>query len=185
MKTIEDLKITDLDKLAHDSEYFDCEFIGLDLRDVNLSGCIFNDSIFKSCNLSNVSLTNSSLSEISFKNCKMLGFNFNTLRSINNLKFYDSNLSFCILNSMKIRDVEFINCKLDDSDFSEGKFESISFEKSKLSGVNFSNSNLLNCNFSLASDYYIDPRFTKIKGSTFSMPEALSLLNSFEIKIDS
>ena len=184
MKIIENSKITVLNQLSYDTEYFDCEFIGLNLDEVNLSGCVINDCVFRDCNLSNVSLINSSLNEVSFKDCKVLGFNFNTLRSISGLKFNDSNLSFCILNSMKTRDIEFISCKLDDSDFSEGQFESLSFEKSKLSRVNFSNSNLLNCNFSYASDYFIDPRFTRIKGSTFSMPEALGLLDSFEIKIN-
>jgi fluoroquinolone resistance protein len=69
-------------------------------------------------------------------------------------------------------------------DFSKAKLKSANFSKTDLSETNFNNADCEKASFSDAKEYYIDPSITKLKDAVFSFPEALSLLHSFEIKID-
>ncbi|MBU0570367.1 pentapeptide repeat-containing protein [Patescibacteria group bacterium] len=66
-----------------------------------------------------------------------------------------------------------------DSNFVNVSFTNTDFEKSV-----FSKTNLAKANFNGAKNYYIDVRQNNIKKAHFSLPEALSLLNSLDVIID-
>jgi uncharacterized protein YjbI with pentapeptide repeats len=73
-----------------------------------------------------------------------------------------------------IRGTDFINVDLEGSDFSG----------SDLQDSRFHNAVLENANFVGAGNYYIDPTANKLKKAKFSVPEVLSLLARFEIKVE-
>ena len=76
------------------------------------------------------------------------------------------------------------NSQAKSCDFSESSLREANFSKTDLSETNFHHANCEKASFSDAKQYYIDPSVTKLKDAIFSYPEALSLLNSFNIKID-
>lgn len=65
------------------------------------------------------------------------------------------------------------------ADFSERDFRNTDFEKSI-----FSKTNLYKVNFKGAKNYYIDIKNNNIKKAKFSLPEALSLLDTLDIEIE-
>lgn len=74
----------------------------------------------------------------------------------------------------KLKDVHFTNTILIGADFSDVD----------LTGAIFHNSDLSKAEFSKATRYTIDPQTNKIKKAKFSLPEALGLLQAFDIMID-
>ena len=72
--TKQDYTETSLPKGEYDNCNFrDCNFAGSDLSEIR-----FTDCNFAGCDLSNAKVTKSSIRETSFKDCKMLGFRFDT-----------------------------------------------------------------------------------------------------------
>ena len=86
--------------------------------------------------------------------------------------------------SLKLRNLSIIECEIYEVDFTECDLYGTDFTKSDLNGSRFQNTNLENCNFSDAINYNINPNENKIKGSKFSIPDVLNLLNPFKIHLN-
>ena len=77
-----------------------------------------------------------------------------------------------------------VNCIAQDLDFSDCELIKSDFSNSDLKGSRFNNCILEKSNFSNSTNYNINPTTNKIKGSNFSYPEAINLLDSFDIIIN-
>ena len=74
-QTFEKVMLVD-DKL-NNREFEDCIFKNCDFSNSDFSFNTFMDCDFIDCNLSNLRLWNTSLKTVNFKNCKLLGIEFN------------------------------------------------------------------------------------------------------------
>lgn len=84
---------------------------------------------------------------------------------------------------MDLKNTKFQNSKILDCDFFNSNLENSSFENSTLTGTKFENTNLSHSSFVNTKDYLIDPNKNNIKKAKFSFPDAVSLLNVFDIEI--
>ena len=74
-------------------------------------------------------------------------------------------------------------CKLHEVDFREAIMMHSDLSGSDLLGSFFQATDLKKANFLDAYNYSINPLTNKIKQAKFSMPDAINLLESFEVEI--
>lgn len=82
-----------------------------------------------------------------------------------------------------MKDISFKESKIHEAYFSNTILNGASFADSDLLGTIFHNCDLCKADFSTASRYSIDPQTNKIKKAKFSLPEAVGLLQGFDIII--
>jgi len=172
------------DVILEGSEFFACEFLGLDLSSSSFNNSRLLDCKFSKCNLSNISLLGSTLRGTVVFDSKVLGVNFSNCNSLSNLSFERSILDFCSFQSIDLPKIIIKDSSLKEVDMSEGSFVSANFSGSDLSKTFFSKSDLSKSDFRGAKNYFVDPQFTNIKKAKFSMPEAMSLLSSLDIAVE-
>lgn len=165
-------------------EFMECHFKGVNLTEENLNSSKIFESHFHSCNLSNVNLTNVTMRDVTFKDCKMVGINWSSAQGLSDLVFENCILDLCIFQELLLIGTSFKNWSIKEVDFSGSKLQKSIFSGSKLTGTIFTDSNLERADLRNAIDYFIDPNYTKIKKAQFSMPEAMVLLNSFDIILE-
>ena len=94
----------------------------------------------------------------------------------------DSNISYSSFYGMKLKKMKIHKCISHDVNFSEADMQLSKFNYTDLQDSIFQNTNLMKANFENAFNYNgIDLLNGKIKKAVFSMPEALVLLNNFDI----
>ena len=164
-------------------EFIDCIFQGLDLSSYSFKNSKFINCMFEKTNLSNAQLLGASFRGVKFIDSKIIGNNFSECTNLSDINFERCLLDYCIFQELKIPASTFKECNLKEVDFSGSTLTSSMFEGSRLTSANFNGSNLTKCDFTNSVEYLIDPMFTKIKKAKFSMPEAMSLLTSFDIEI--
>lgn len=134
--------------------------------------------------MSNIILLGSTLRDVIFKDSKVVGVNFSSCNRLSQLAFSDCLLDLSVFQGLEIPNFKAQNSSLKEVDLSEGKFPGASFCGSNLKNALFNASDLSGSDFRNAINYFLDPRFTRIKKSKFSMPEAMSLLNALEIIVE-
>lgn len=184
MEYIEDELITTLPENKTDIEFTECEFKNINAQEQSFTNCLFIDCKFTNCNLSNSRFPGCTFRDNSFKGCKIAGINWTEASNLVSFNFDDCQINYSVFLGMKLDNLTCINSQAKSCDFSEASLKNSNFSKSDLSETNFHHADCEKASFSDAKNYYIDPSVTKLKDATFSFPEALSLLSSFEIKID-
>ncbi len=165
------------------AEFFDCQFESMDFTALNLASFRFIDCTFSKCNFSNALLRGVNLRSPVFKECKLLGLNWTELTTFIAPYFENVQLDYSVFQEMNLVKAIFKNSSLCEVDFSGANLVKSDFTLSKLPRASFSRADLSEADFREATDYYIDPRETKIKKAKFSLPEALSLLDVFDVVI--
>ena len=164
--------------------FYECTFLNCDFSGTDLSGSLLSDCKFKNCNFSLVVLIESKLQEVSFEDCKIMGADFTQISKLMiNMGFRNSQINDCNFSSLDLQNTKYINCRITQSDFFETNLREADFTGSDLENSIFEQTDLRDADFKLAKNYRINPMINKIKGAEFSMPEAVRLLDSFEIKI--
>lgn len=166
-------------------EYENCEFIGCDFSNTNLSAIKFIICRFADCNLSLVKLVGTALQEVSFKGCKMLGLRFEDCNEFGFcFGFENCTLNHSSFYRTKIKGTLFKNSHLQETDFTECNLTASVFDNCDLSRAVFENSVLEKCDFRTAYNYSIDAEKNKIKKARFSLPEVIGLLHKYDIQIE-
>jgi uncharacterized protein YjbI with pentapeptide repeats len=165
-------------------EFEECEFDSCSFIDCKIEKCKFINCQFNSCILSAIVPVNSRFIEVDFNKSKVIGFDWTKTQQIKDLNFDDCKLNYSNFRLLKLPKIKIINCEAKETDFtevdlSEGVFTNTDFERSV-----FSKTNLTKANFKGARNYFIDARNNTVKKTEFSLPEALSLLNSLDIILD-
>lgn len=160
------------------SEFVGCSFKGLDLQGHTFKNSKFLECRFEACNLSNVEILNSVFRDVEFFNSKLVGLNYSSTNAISQLSYKKSCLNFSIFQELNLENIIIEDCIAREIDFSYSNLKKSSFKSSDLLNCIFNNVDLTSADFSGAFSYEIDPTITKIKNAKFSLPEALSLLNS-------
>ena len=166
-----------------------CRFIGCDFSETEFLDCRFSDCVFKDSNLSTARLDGTRFSSTEFSDCKVTGINWTSL-DWNNVAlsapmFLDAcDVSFSVFSGLQLPELQLTRCKAHDVDFSECDLRDADFFEADLLNARFNLTRLDRCNFKGAINYLIDPLNNSIEGATFSVPDVLSLLKPFKIRID-
>lgn len=170
-----------LEPKSHTSCHFEnCDFTESVWRDVKFASCTFTR-----CNLSLVKLEGARLHDVCFVDCKIVGAEFFKCDKIffaiegkrsffQYCNFSDLNMKSTSFKDSKCRECHFTNTVLLQADFRGVDFLGTSFHHCDLSKADFRDS----------KNYHIDPRANKIAKAKFSLPEAVQLLESFDIVVD-
>lgn len=165
-------------------EFEECEFEECSFLETKFERCRFLNCKFVNCMISAIDISNSYFSDVSFSNSKVIGVDWTKSRHVQGLIFKECKIDYSNFRFLKLNKTMMINCEAKEVDFSgcdmtESNFSNTDFEKSL-----FTKTNLTKANFKKARNYYIDAKTSIIRGAQFSLPEAMCLLDSFEIFID-
>ena len=166
-------------------EYENCKFTNCNFEETNLNDIKFMDCNFQDCNWSLVQVNGTVLREVKFKDCKMLGLQFETCN--------DFGLSFSIENcqlnhstffQINIKKTIFRNCQLREIDFSESNLSNVIFDNCDLAQAIFINTVLDKADFRTAYNYSIDPESNRLKKAKFSILGISGLLDKYDLIIE-
>lgn len=178
-----DLKKDDGLKIV-DSEFLDCTFKNCKFFQISFFDCTFENCVFENCDLASASIQYTSFSDVKFIDSKLTGIQWAAAAIP-----LDVNFNKCLLNysgfiGVDLRNTEIVECRVREADFSEADLSKANCTYSDFLGTRFMNTNLTRTNFTNATNYSIHPHGNKLCKTRFSLPEALSLLDVFDIIIE-
>lgn len=157
---------------------------GLVLDGISLRGSKFIDCIFEQCSFNSVDLTDAVL-QARFVGCKMQGINFFTAkRTLLDIGFSNCLIRYCSFAELKMTDADLSGCTLEHVDFADAQLPGAIFKDSQFTDCTFKNTNLAKADFRGARGYLIDPTLNRLLKARFELPEAVSLLAPFNIRLD-
>lgn len=167
----------------------DCRFSRCNFSEATLASCRFSDCDFVECNLSLARLTSSGFAAVTFTDCKMVGIDWTrahwpAVRMAKALAF-----TRCVLNDssffgLDLAELALIECRAVDVDFTDANCRDADFSHTDLKDSVFARTRLAGANLSGAQNYRIDIFNNDIKRARFSLPEAVSLLDSLDIELE-
>ena len=168
-------------------ELYDCTFERCSFSGSVMKSCSFNDCVFRECDLSVVQFRDSRFSGTVFETSKMIGVNW-TLAAWSTLLEKPVTFRNCVMNhstflGLHLKEMEVTDCIIHEVDFRETNLTEADFSGCDLAGSMFGGANLTDANFGTARNYEINPTETVVKGTKFSLPEALSLLYALNIEL--
>jgi fluoroquinolone resistance protein len=184
--TFENIKFIELNDIKNikSKSFYDCKFVDCDFTESDFSNSLFSECIFKTSNLSFAKFNESKFQDVHFDGCKILGVDFTQLsKLILEIGFENSKITKCIFASLELDGTNFINCQIIQTDFYDTILKKSNFSGSDLKDTVFENADLTEANFKDSKNYLINPLKNKIKNAEFTMPEAIVLLESLEVKI--
>ena len=166
-------------------EYENCIFTNCNFEETNLNDIKFMDCNFQDCNWSLVQLNGTVLREVKFKDCKMLGLQFETCNDFGlSFSFENCQLNHSTFFQMNIKKTIFRNCQLREIDFSESNLSNVIFDDCDLAQAIFINTVLDKADFRTAYNYSIDPESNRLKKAKFSIMGISGLLDKYDLIIE-
>jgi fluoroquinolone resistance protein len=189
-----------MEKLVYDNEKFDglnlvetsvkgrefqsCSFKKCDLSNSRFLNCKFIDCVFEGCNLSLIKLGASYLNNVAFKDCKLLGINFNECQSLLfTVGFNNCLLDYSSFMGRKMPGTRFIRSSLKETTFSEANISGGLFDDCNLAGTIFNRTDLSGADLTTSYNYDIDPEINNIRKAAFSANGIHGLLRKYNLKI--
>ena len=165
-------------------EYENCSFRNCTFTSSDISGIRFTDCTFSGCDLSNVKVDKCSFHETVFKECKMLGFRFDSCDQIGlTVRFEYCQLDHTSFYQVKLNHTVFQHCSLREVDFTESDLRNTLLDSCDLLNATFDHTNLERANLSSAMNYSIHPENNRLQGAKFSLPSVVGLLDAYHIEI--
>jgi fluoroquinolone resistance protein len=155
-----------------------CHFIESDWQQARFIGCRF-----KNCNLSLVKLHACRLQDIVFEECKIVGLDFFKCEKTLHLSFNKCIMQTCNFTDLKLKGTSFAGSKIKEVYFTHTDLSETNFTDTDLLGTIFHQCNLTKSDFRNAKNYLIDLQTNNAQKAQFSFPEAINLLQSFDITI--
>ncbi|PQO25575.1 hypothetical protein C5Y96_24905 [Blastopirellula marina] len=166
-------------------EFSNCRWESCHFFETELVECNFEDCFWKSCNLSVTVLKGAGFVDCRFYGSKLLGVNWAAgTRMPFRVSFENSDLSNSSFARMRLTKIQMKRCRLREADFSHTKMPYADLSGCDLKDARFFGTDLSNANLRNAEAYCIDPTQNTLKGARFSLPEALSLLQPFQVVVD-
>ena len=165
-------------------EYENCFFTNCNFEETNLTEYKFVNCEFHDCNWSLAMLHGTVLREVKFKDCKMLGLQFENCNDFGlSFSFENCQLNHSTFFQMNIKKTIFRNCQLREIDFSETNLTNVIFDNCDLAQAIFVNAILEKADFRTAYNYSIDPENNRLKKAKFSVLGISGLLDKYDIVI--
>lgn len=162
-----------------------CEFERCDFTKTVFQDCRFENCRFRNCDLSLAKPLECIFLRVRFEDSKLVGINWTHAKK-QLLNFHDFNFSKCVLSysvfmGLNLKKINIIECVAKDVDFSEADLTQAKFNFTDLAGSHFLHTNLTQADFVDAKNYGIDPTCNIVKKTQLALPEALALLECFDI----
>jgi len=166
-------------------EFSSCRFERCDFTEADLSASRFEGCRFVACNFSNPVIKRARFADAVFEECKIVGVNFYACdQLVFDIKFDRCRLLNCNFSDLKMKNSRFTLCELRGCDFQNTHLVGAAFDGSTFAETLFHSCDLEKASFRGARGYSIDPRANKIAKAVFSVPEVISLIESFGIVIE-
>ncbi|MEI6222512.1 MAG: pentapeptide repeat-containing protein [bacterium] len=166
-----------------DKEFEDCTFDGCSFMGCRFEKCRFINCTFKGCMLSAIIPMHSSFVDVQFKDSKVIGFDWTRARNVDAIAFEECQVNYSSFRALRLAKLRMVKCEAREVDFVETDLEGGNFTGTDFAGSVFHKTNLTKADFSGAKNYQIDLRENRAKKAKFSLPEALSLLESFGVEV--
>ena len=182
-KTFE--KVSFIDKKVNNREFEDCVFKNCDFSNSDFSNNTFMDCEFIDCNLSMIQLSGTSLKTIHFRDCKLLGIQFQECADfLFSVNFQDCVLDYSSFANKKMPKTSFNSCSIKEVSFIGTNLTNSVFENCDLENAIFNDTQLGGVNFMTARNFIIDPEFNPMRKAKFSTQGIVGLLDKYDIKIE-
>lgn len=167
------------------AEYDNCTFTDCQFNNANLTGFIFTECRFEGCNLGMATAKGTAFKDVTFVNCKLVGFNFSIADPfLLTLKFEGCLMQLASFYKLKIKNTKFIKCGLQEADFNETDLTGATFDGCDLNKAIFQQSILEKTDFRTAYNYALDPELNRIKKARFGREGIAGLLMKYGISIE-
>ena len=164
--------------------FFSCEFRNCNFSYTDFESTLFEECSFLNCNFSLSKIFKTQIRGVVFNSCKIMGIDFTRCDALMiDISINECNVKSCIFSGLCLKKTIFCKSDLIECDFVNTDFSETDLSRSDFSGSLFHNTNLFKANLTDCINYNIDPLRNNIKKAKFSLPEALTLLNAFEIFI--
>ena len=165
-----------------------CRFINVNFSESQFIRCKFVDCEFNNCNLSTVQFNASSFNDITFFESKVMGVNWTMLnwryvRLSSPFQFYNSIISHSSFYNLELQELVIEACIAHDVDFRGADLRRANLKLTDFEKSQFVHTKLYAADFTEAYNYSIDPTQNDIRKAKFSLPDAIHLLDGFDIQI--
>ncbi len=167
-----------------DTDFYNCTFQNCNFFENSFLGCMFENCAFENCDLALVSVKSTSFRNVKFIDTKLSGIQWADAAFPLDINFKRCLLNYSGFIGVDLRNTNIIECQLKEADFSEANLSKTDCSFSDFSGARFLNTNLTRADFTNATNYAIHPHGNKLCKTKFSLPDALSLLDVFDIIIE-
>lgn len=171
-------------------DFFECEFFQCSFLECSFNISRFVDCFIKDSDFSLIQIPGTTFSSVRIDTSKVIGINWtqaiwrdSPLGKIPG--FYKSILSHSTFLGLDLSDVQIVECVAQDVDFREAMLRRANLQKTDFEQSLFLNTILTEADFRGARNYRIDPSRNRISQAKFSLPEAMGLLYSMDIDLDS
>jgi uncharacterized protein YjbI with pentapeptide repeats len=165
-------------------EFFNCSFLSCQFANTIFENCVFEKCVFKNCDLSVAKFSGSSFVDIEFEDCKLLGIDWTLAQKPSGLNFIKCILNDSTFNKMDLRSSEIKECIAHNTDFENANLSKTICAGTDFLNAKFNDADLSSADFTSAINYSINPNKTKIKKAKFSLPEAVNLLDAWDLEIE-
>jgi fluoroquinolone resistance protein len=165
-------------------EFYKCSFVSCLFTKTIFEKCIFEKCTFSNCDLSIVKYNESAFIDVKFVDNKMLGIDWTLAQKPISVNFEKCLLNDSIFYRMDLRSSQIKKCLAQSVDFEEANLNKSECCQTDFLNSKFSGADLSFADFTGAINYSINPNNTKIKKAKFSLPEAVVLLDAWDIIIE-
>jgi len=166
-----------------EAEFSGCTFLNCKFFKALFFDCRFENCTFKNCDLSSLSIKHTVFDEVLFVESKLMGIQWPEAGVPLDVHFRGCFLNYSSFIGVNLKNAELAHCSLKEVDFTETNLSKANCRFSDFAGARFINTNLEYTDFSHASNYAIHPDGNKLRKTIFSLPEAMTLLNVYDIII--
>ncbi|WP_159635956.1 pentapeptide repeat-containing protein [Erysipelothrix anatis] len=192
MNYIEEQHFTDIemcDESLDDQRYIDCTFENCKFENIELQNTTLLNCTFKKCTIINPTSNFGEVNNASFENCNLIGVSWGMFtgpskhrRVLNAIT--NTFMKYNSFINLSLKKQSFVSNSFQGSSFELCELSEASFKACSLDATTFTNCDLKKADFRDARYYVIDITSNQLKGSKFSFPEALTLLEQTGIIID-
>jgi fluoroquinolone resistance protein len=169
--------------------FVECEFHHCDFSELKVINTTFTNCIFSDCTILNMNFTNCSATGNHFFRCVIIGMVWGNLLKTDSIFLPFDKIEKCVFRyhsfyKLDLRKKDFSECDLSGCMFENCNLSDASFVGTNLKETIFDDNNLIGADFRNAKDYLFDVRNNQVKGAKFSMPEAVNLLLTMNIILE-
>ena len=169
--------------------FLDCIFEQCKFNESVFTDCRFVNCEFNKCDCSLIQVPGSTFSGTRFDETKLMGINWSQANWAEyslgeSLEFNNCAMNHSTFIGVQLGSVKMKRCQAINVDFREASFCEADFSFTDLRDSLFQGTDLRKADLRYAKNYRIDPSQNKIQKAMFTLPEAMALLYSMDIKID-
>jgi uncharacterized protein YjbI with pentapeptide repeats len=168
-------------------EFRECSFNGCTLVESSLRECVFIDCAFNHCDLTMARLPGSLFRRTRVEHSRAVGIDWTKATwpkgkpLFPSIDFFECSLSYSTFIGLRLDGIHIVKCIARDVDLTDANLSGADCSDTDFAKSRFHHTNLTEADFTGARNYLISPTTNTLKGTRFSFPEALSLLQALDI----